>query len=479
MREQLDETDRVDLVDGACPGVVAGLRHVARHGEHVSDALGVRAEQERLEPVDRRVARRQVRDRLDPGVALDRDRGHQPAHARSRARIVVHVDDLCDPRRLDPLRGVDEPGRVSAERRIELHRDDEPAGRQQPRELGRLLRLGGQVDGGARMRPGRGRRHTVLVDRVPDRGDLRGRRPAAPADQPCAERPRAGCELGEVLGCRVRERDPGAAPRGEPDVRQRRQRSLAAHLGERRQCGRRPASVIRADSRDVEGGQLLGSGPRRHAAHRHRVAVEAQERHDRQARDRAHRLDRDHELLEVVEGLEHEDVGSASFEDAGLRGERLRLVNAHRADCPADPELPAGDLPRLAGELDGRRVDLLELVLEVVLCELGPVGAERVRLDQLRARVDEADVHRRHGVGGAQVRLLGAAEARDRGREDDAHPAVRDDRRPVAQPLEEARRQSTDRVNGPRGPGSCRHTPPSRRVRRRGPSGPRRATPAS
>ena len=42
--------------------------------------------------------------------------------------------------------------------------------------------------------------------------------------------------------------------------------------------------------------------------------------------------------------------------------------------------------------------------------ELAPVRAERVRLDQLGARVDEADVQRDDRIGRAQVRLLGGAQ---------------------------------------------------------------------
>ena len=59
------EPDRVDLVDAARARVVADLGRVAGDREDVADALGVRAEQHRLEAEDRVVARRQVRDRLE------------------------------------------------------------------------------------------------------------------------------------------------------------------------------------------------------------------------------------------------------------------------------------------------------------------------------------------------------------------------------------------------------------------------------
>ena len=69
--------------------------------------------------------------------------------------------------------------------------------------------------------------------------------------------------------------------------------------------------------------------------------------------------------------------------------------------------------------------------------ELAPVGAEGVRLDQVGARVDEADVERDDGLRRAQVRLLGGAQARARRRDQRAHAAVGHDRRPVGEPAQE------------------------------------------
>ena len=88
-RDQPREPDRVDLVDAARARVVADLGRVARDREDVADAFRVRAEQQRLEPHHGRVARRQVRDRLDAARALDRARRHHrahPARAPSRCR---------------------------------------------------------------------------------------------------------------------------------------------------------------------------------------------------------------------------------------------------------------------------------------------------------------------------------------------------------------------------------------------------------
>ena len=115
------------------------------------------------------------------------------------------------------------------------------------------------------------------------------------------------------------------------------------------------------------------------------------------------------------------------------------LELAERADRARDQHVPARDVARLAREADARRVDRLELVLEVLRRQLAPVGAERVRLDQLGPRADVARVHGDDALGRAQVRLLGAAQARRHPREQRSQAAVGHDRRPVAQALEEVR----------------------------------------
>ena len=81
----------------------------------------------------------------------------------------------------------------------------------------------------------------------------------------------------------------------------------------------------------------------------------------------------------------------------------------------------------------------LELVLEEVLGELRAVRAERVRLDQLGARADVAEVHVDDALRRTQVRLFRTAKAGHGAREQRAHAAVRDDRRARGEPLEEPR----------------------------------------
>src|SRR5205085_4781237 len=105
-----------------------------------------------------------------------------------------------------------------------------------------------------------------------------------------------------------------------------------------------------------------------------------------------------------------ERAAAPARENGGLVDEELAaLVGgervAERADRAGDEDLAPGHLARVAGELHGGRVDPLELVLEEVVRELAAVCAEGVRLDELRARVDEADVERDDRVGRAEVRL--------------------------------------------------------------------------
>ena len=283
---------------------------------------------------------------------------------------------------------------------------------------------------------------------VADRLDLRRRRAAAAADDPGAEPTRLRRELGEVVGRRVREDDAVAGEAREADVRERGEdEPVALHRGERVQRRRRAGAVVRARGRDVEPGEPLGRGLGRDAAERLAVGVEGHQRDDRQRRDAADGLDRGDELVEVEERLEHQQVDAAALEDLRLLAEELALLGgvepldvADRADRAGDVDVRARHLPRLAREAHRRRVDPLELVLEEVPRELAPVGAERVRLDQLGAGADEARVEGDDALGRAQVRLLGAAQPRHGAGDQRAHAAVGHDRRPRAQAFLEAAR---------------------------------------
>ena len=171
------------------------------------------------------------------------------------------------------------------------------------------------------------------------------------------------------------------------------------------------------------------------------LVVEGEERDDRQRGDRADRLDRGHELVEIGEGLDREQVDAAAVQEPRLLGEHLRVVGAalgQRPDRARDEDVLARDLARVARALHARADDRLELVLEVEPGQLAPVRAEGVRLDQLGAGPDEAQVRGDDALGRADVRLLGTAQARHCAREQGAHAAVADDHGPARQPLQEA-----------------------------------------
>ena len=243
-------------------------------------------------------------------------------------------------------------------------------------------------------------------------------------------------ELGEVLGRGVRVDDPVPGHAREPDVRHGGEReAVAAHLGQR--CERRldARAVVCARGGDAELGEPVDRFPGGQAGKRLGAGVEGQHCEDRQGGDAADGFDRRLELLELEERLDREEVDSAAFEHGGLLGEDLDAFGlahaklAQRPDRAGDEDIAAGHLAGVAGQLDGGAVDLFELVLEVMRGELAAVGPERVRLDHVRAGLDEADMELDDGLWGAEVRLLGDAHAGGGARDEDAHAAVGDERR--------------------------------------------------
>src|SRR5262249_31426087 len=212
----------------------------------------------------------------------------------------------------------------------------------------------------------------------------------------------------------------------------------------RRERGGRSGAVVGAVGGEVERPQASRRILRLYARQRLSARIEGEERDERQRRDRADRFDRRRELFQVVERLHHEKVDAASLEHARLFGVELRPVVAgqldvaERTDRASDEHVAAGDLASLACDADGGGVDLLELVGEEPARELGAVRSEGVRLDQRRARADVPETPIEHALGGAEVRLLWAAEPAHCAREQRSHAAVRHDRSLLGEPLEEA-----------------------------------------
>src|SRR5437764_386286 len=211
----------------------------------------------------------------------------------------------------------------------------------------------------------------------------------------------------------MREDDAAAGKACETDVRQGGERLLAVHSLERSERGQEPGAVVRTERGEVQPGEALRSFLRGDAGQGDGALIERQERDDRQRRDLADAIDRVDQLLQVVERLDHEQVRAPALEDHRLLGEQLVPDAgagglAERADRAGDEDVAADGLARLAGELDRGRVDRLEVVLEEVLSQLAPVRAEAVRLDQVCAGIDEADVK---GYDGVRPAGMGRAAA--------------------------------------------------------------------
>ena len=277
-------------------------------------------------------------------------------------------------------------------------------------------------------------------------------------------------ELGEVVRRRMWVDDAAPGQAREADVRQRRERlPVPTHLLQGGERGHEAGSMVRAHHRDVEVVQTLRGLGRGHPRERLGCLVEGHERDNRQARDAPHGEHRVLELLEVVKRLDREHVDTPAFEYQGLLGEQVRSdaarrALAERADRSGDEHVATRDLSCFSGEPDRGRVDRLELVLQVVRRQLPAIGSERVRLDELGACVDEAEVERHDCLRSAHIRLLGASQTRHGCADERAHTPVGDDGRAGGQALEEAahaRHSTTSRSGRPRRRGQPSPSTPS------------------
>ncbi len=196
---------------------------------------------------------------------------------------------------------------------------------------------------------------------------------------------------------------------------------MLAHL-------RRAGRAVEADHVDAE---RLERRERRAdlAAHEHRAG--RLDRHldeDRQADARLDdrllaAVDGRLGLQDVLRGLDEQRVGAAEDEPAGLESERRLEVGvcgvpearqlragSHGAEHPAHPVIAGlevlGDPPR---DLRAGARELLDAILDAVVGEVRPVGAEGVRLDRVDARLEVGAVDRLEDVGAADVEDLVAA----------------------------------------------------------------------
>ena len=141
-RQHLDQPDRIDVPDPGPGRVVADPRRVAGQRDDVADAERVGAEQLRLEGHQVPVARRAVDEALEVEVVLDPERHRQGAHPDPGHRRVGDVDEVDAGVAQEPG-GLDRPLDPDAPRRVDLDRDDEPAGVEQLGQAGRRRRVVG------------------------------------------------------------------------------------------------------------------------------------------------------------------------------------------------------------------------------------------------------------------------------------------------------------------------------------------------
>jgi hypothetical protein len=178
----------------------------------------------------------------------------------------------------------------------------------------------------------------------------------------------------------------------------------------------RPDRAVGADHRHRQAGQDGGDLARRLAAEGVRVVGERRLRDQRQIGDRGGDRDRLHQLVQVAEGLQDQQVGRAvGDEREDLLPDHLHplvgadpaaLQRGHRGrDRPGHQHLTAGPVGGGPGQPDPGPVDLRDLVRETVVGQPEPVGAERVGLDDVRARRQVAVVDGGHQAGVGQVQL--------------------------------------------------------------------------
>ena len=159
--------------------------------------------------------------------------------------------------------------------------------------------------------------------------------------------------------------------------------------------------------------------------------------------------DREEQVTQIEEGLDHEQV-CAAFEQAidllAERGPDGRVVGmaqlarrrAERSDRSGHPRIPTAHVTGLAGNLGCTPVEAACLAGQAEGVEAHPVGAEGQRLDQVRAGIQVFAMERRHEVRPRGRQLVEAGTLGDPPREQERpHATVRQER-----PVGDARREA-------------------------------------
>src|SRR2546430_2227152 len=146
--QDLDQADRVDVPNAGRRRVVADAWRIAGERDDVANTERVRGDQLRLERHQVLVAGGEVDQGVDANLLPDHERQRERAHADPRHRAVTDIDGV-GARSFDELSTGDALGRIEAARWVDLHADDERAGREPLREwCGRELLRRVEVDRG-------------------------------------------------------------------------------------------------------------------------------------------------------------------------------------------------------------------------------------------------------------------------------------------------------------------------------------------
>src|SRR5208283_4710059 len=160
-------------------------------------------------------------------------------------------------------------------------------------------------------------------------------------------------------------------------------------------------------------------------------------RHNRQARERADGVNRQHQLIDIRKRFQDEEIDAAFFQRQrlfvkniddfiGFRMARLH-TDAQRADGAGYEHFASGGLPRFTGDFHATAVQALNIFAEANGSKLEAVRAKGIRLDDLRAGFNVRLMHTENGFGFRGVQLVEAADCADGFVQQGTHGAIRNE----------------------------------------------------
>ena len=244
--------------------------------------------------------------------------------------------------------------------------------------------------------------------------DVLGARAAAAPDERHAALEQPPRIHAEVLGRGHVDR-PLVQAAGTAGVRLRAHRpAVTEHLARHLEHEGRSLRAVHADHVGAAIAQEIGDEGRRQPVDRRPVLAERHLRHDRSGEQGAGRLERRFHLGGSDESLQDQEVDALfqesldllledRVEDGAQRGGKLRRQGPGRPDRTGDV---GGATRGLARQSHSRTVDIAQPVLRAVAPQELAVRPERVRFDNLRARLDVISMDLEHQVGTRKIGLV-------------------------------------------------------------------------